>query len=146
MINGKNNVYCFFGGQSPVNHGANYTAAWNLNDANHTLSIKSISFDIKLYNAATFELLPINHNSFIHTRLNIGTVAGAGIGRLFEDFTAGFVPIVGSGFSFYKSTFMVFDSFYVRNQLPCNFYIENHDAAINVGFEISVIMEVEEVE
>jgi hypothetical protein len=146
MISGKNNVYCFFGGQSPVNAGANYTAAFNLNDQNHTLNIKSILFDIKLFNAATFELLPINRNSFIHTRLNIGTVAGAGIGRLFENFTAGFAPVIGSGFSFYKPTFVLFDSFFVRNVLPCNFYIENHDAAINVGFEISVVMEVEEIE
>ena len=142
----RNQVYTLYGTHSPVNFGANYTAAFVLNIANRTALIKSIFYDLKLFNAATFELLPINRNSFIHSRLNIGTNAAERIGRIFDAITAGFAVFTGQGLTFLKPTFVLFDSFFVRNTLPCDFYIENHDAAINIAFELSVVMEVEEIE
>ena len=142
----QNQVYTLYGTHSPVNFGANYTVNFVLNVSNRTCLIKSIMYDLKLFDAATFELLPINVGSFIHTRLNIGTNAAERIGRIFEGITAGFAVNTGQGLSFFKPTFVLFDSFFVRNTLPCDFYIENHDAAINVAFEVSVIMEVEEIE
>ena len=145
-MNKPSQVYTLYGTHSPVNAGANYTANFTLNNQNRTCLIKSIFYDLKIFNAATFELYPINRNSFIHTRLNIGTNAAERIGRIFENITAGFGVFTGQGISFFKPTFVLFDSFFIRNTLPCDFYIENHDAAINVGFELSVVMEVEEID
>ena len=142
----QNQVHTLYGTHSPVNFGANYTVNFVLNVPNRTCLIKSIFYDLKLFNAATFELLPINRNSFIHSRLNVGTNAAERIGRIFEGITAGFAVYTGQGLTFFKPTFVLFDSFFVRNTLPCRFYVENQDAAINIAFEVSVIMEVEEIE
>jgi len=139
-------VYTILGGKSPVNAGANYTANFSLNNNNRTCNIKSLFFDVRLYNANTFELYPVNRNNFIHLRLNVGTNALTKIGNVFENVTAGFTIMTGQGFSLYKPSFLLFDSFFIRNVLPCNVYVENHDAAINIGFEVTVVMEVEEIE
>lgn len=139
-------VYTLYGTNSPVAPAGSYTAVFELNNSNRTCNIKSILYDLKLFNSATFELLPINRNSFIHSRLNIGTNAATKIGGVFTNITAGFAVYTGQGFCFFKPSFVLFDSFFIRNVLPCNFYIENHDAAISIGFELGVVMEVEELE
>lgn len=141
---GKNNVYAFFGTHSPINAGANETLGFDLGNDNRTMSIKSIMYDLKIYNSANFELLPINRDSFIHTRLNIGTNTTSNISKPFRNFTGGATIVQMYGFSLYKPAFLIYDNFYIVNVLPCSFYIENHDAAINVGYEVCVTMEVEE--
>jgi hypothetical protein len=142
----KNTIFTLYGGYSPVNAGATYDANWNLNIINRTAIIKSISYDLKLFNANTFQHIPkFDNSSFIFHRLNLGVPPGVAIGSIFENFTpVTFAPLTGQGMSFFAPCQRVFEGWFIRNTLYCEFYMENHDVLINIAFEISVIIEVDD--
>lgn len=141
-----NKVYTMFGTHSPVNAGANYNTTWDLFSPGRSIKIKSISWDLKLFNANTFQRISIrDSNSYVFHRLNIGTNATAPLGDVFQNFLpVGFMNYTGQGLTFFDPGQRSFDCFYARNTIGFNFYIENHEAVINVAFEISVIAETEE--
>jgi hypothetical protein len=148
MIKPANKVYTFYGTHSPIMPAATYTVNWNLNNRNRTNSIKSIFWDLKLFDAVTFKrILTKDPDGWIMFRLNIAVPPNPVVGFPFQDFLpVGFLTFSGRGLSFFSPGQYLFNAFYIRNTVAMEFYIENFDALMSVGFEISVIVEIEEMQ
>jgi hypothetical protein len=135
-------VHTLFGTQSPIAPAGTFTGTFNLNQNNRSVNIKSLLYDLRIFNSGTFQILPINNNYFWFNLL-IGSDANNKIGSIFENISGTWASYTGQGFTLLRPQFVLFDSFFIRNALPCTLYVENHDAAISIGFYVTIVMEVE---
>jgi len=139
-----NKVYSFTGASPAVPFGTAYTLNWNLNNPNRRSLIKSIFYDLYVFDIVTFQKIPWETATTMFPILTIGASSNIKIAQAFSDITAGFLAVNGNGITFLKPMQLLFDSFYIANVLPCRFVLTNNDAAINVAFTISVVIEIKD--
>lgn len=136
----RSKVYTFYGvNPAPILPMANYLLQWKAENLNRECRIKSILFQIQLYDSVTFEIL--DTSKYIMHGLNVG-VSGQ-VGSIFTKFTPGFNAFTGNGFMLLTPGQYLFDSFYVDGTLDFEIMVENFEPVKTVSFEISVVAELE---
>jgi len=138
----RNNVYTFLEGGLIV-PGANWSGNWNIQRPSRELKIKSIWVDLFLRNQTTGNIIQFENNKEVNFQLRIGSLT-ENIAQPFN-IPAGVVFVrTGGHFYFTKPQQIIFDSFYIANQLDFDCVITNMSAANNYLQQMSLIVETQE--
>lgn len=128
-----------------INAGLNVQYDFHIAANNRELKIRSITLDQYLINNTSGKRVPIEQNTELLFRLEVGSnVTGQNISTPFTQTAGPSFVYKGNCFFITKPGQWVFDSFIVTNILPFRMILTNTAAAINFYNAISLLIEVEE--
>ena len=138
----RNNVYSLRGVHLSLGIGAPIAQTFNLTFNRRQFKIISISYDVKIA-LTTGQNVPIDTQTVINYFLQIGSGLPPAISNCFDNF-AQLVDIAnnGTGFRLFKPCNMKFESFFIDQQLPCIFSIQNVDLLNLYTIEYSIVFEI----
>lgn len=116
-----------------------------LNNSNRSMAIRSISLDYVFSNANSYAVCPIENQTTQVINLQVGdTIAPQMISKAFENFS---VAPIGNGthFRMWKRGQLLFNSWFIRNQLRFNLTMTNLDPIEPMVHEACIIIETEPI-
>lgn len=139
----KKRTYTLFGTSSaPIIAAGNYSLTFELNFRGE-FKVKSIIYDLNLFDWVTKELLPISQGGNVASGLNVGTNALRPVGYPFENITASFPADTGKGIMMLQPGQIFLDALIISNTLDFQIYFENKNPFTDIGFEVAVTCEIE---
>lgn len=127
--------------------GVTASETFEINNINRDFKIKSVLFDILIYDTNTGKQLPLEKNDTQQFRLLVGTWAGPLLAQPFENILTPInVTFNGTAVSLYRPQQIHFNNWWNNGTLPFTFYYKNWDALTsytvwwNVTVEIEVIV------
>ena len=122
---------------------------FQINNENRTCLLKSVTWSLLLVNnAAPFQRIPPEINTTqIYSFALITPVVGIPFAQIFETFAGpGVIMANGDQINFWTPGQVIFDSFYIRNNLNFIWTHENRELLITTISEITVIVEIEDID
>ena len=122
--------------------------SWRLgiNNVNRSFKLKSISFDITIYDPATWLPLPLLQNFTQFFELDIHTTDSLPFASIFD------IPISPVGAIFQTGTHILidkpiqlfYDSFFISNELVLDFIYNNNDNLATFAYKTCITVETED--
>lgn len=141
-----NKVYncVFLGNAAPK---ANYIIGFDLNENNIKMKIKSLFFDLSIFDSVTNLLLPIVSQTTQKYYLQLGLGIPGSIGSIFKNATIpANITANGSSIRLNQPKQLFFDSFFINNLVTINFVAWNYDVLNTYYYDGTVVIETEMTE
>ena len=129
-----------------LNSGLTFTSNFSIQSVGREISVRSISLDWQITNSVTGVKIPWRTVTDQVLNLIIGNfgLTPVSIASSFKQ-TGGTAPSFnGTTFRISEPKQLIFNSFFVANELPFSLQINNLSAANNFGHDVSIMIETDE--
>ena len=133
-------------GSTTLNLGNSFTQGFNLNNNGRSFSLRRLTWDFNLRNAATN--LQVNNYTQVDivSQLRIGAPGGQRISYSFENFTVpAAIQYNGDSFSLWTPGVYAFSDWNMSDALPFSYQFNNFTAATSYYINFTIICEIDDI-